>query len=128
MAETPVVLITGASRGLGAAMALAFARKKYRVVLNYRQNEAEAKKISGQVSSAGGQTLLIKADVASSSTVNAMIKKISDEWGRLDVVVNNAGLVKNRTIAKMSDEEWRDVMAVNLDGPFFVTRAALPLM
>lgn len=126
--NSPVVLITGASRGLGAALALAFAKKKYRVGINYHQNNVEARKTADQVSSAGGQPLLLPGNVAKSNDANECVKKISTEWGRLDVLVNNAGLVKNRTISKMTDEEWRDVMAVNLDGPFYLTRAAIPAM
>ena len=80
------------------------------------------------MAAAGGRSLVLRADVRNSAEVNAMLEKLTAEWGRLDVLVNNAGLVRNKMIARMTDDEWRDVMAANLDGTFYCTRAALPLL
>lgn len=124
----PVVLITGASRGLGRALALGFAKKGFSIGLNFTANEAAAQSVAAEIEKMGMKALLLKADVGSSKEVNAMFYQLANEWGRVDVLVNNAGNVRNRTIAKMTDEEWREVMAVNLDGPFYCTRAAIPLM
>ncbi len=122
------VLITGAARGLGRAMALAFAKDGFTVGIHYNSSEADASALAAEIKKMGSKTFLFKADVGSSSAVNVMIKKAASEMGRIDVLINNAGNVRNRTIAKMSDDEWRDVMTVNLDGPFYVCRAAIPVM
>jgi 3-oxoacyl-[acyl-carrier protein] reductase len=128
MISSPVVLISGASRGLGRTMALTFAKHGYAVGINYFQNGLEAKVTADHIRESGGTALLFKADVRSSADVNAMVKQLSLEWGRMDVLINNAGVVRNRTIAKMTDDDWREVLAVNLDGAFFCTRAVIPLM
>jgi NAD(P)-dependent dehydrogenase (short-subunit alcohol dehydrogenase family) len=126
--ETPVVLITGGSRGIGRALCTAFGRGGYSVAINYTQNKKEADATEKILRDAGAKTLVVKADVRNSSEVNVMMDTIKTKWGRLDVLVNNAGITRNKTIAKMTDDEWRDVLAVTLDGTFFCTRAALPLM
>lgn len=128
MSSPTVVLVTGAARGLGQSIAMAFAKKGCRVGVNFHKDEAGACALAGEIEKAGGTALLLKADVASSKEVNAMFDELDAKWGRLDVLVNNAGNVRNRTLFKMTDEEWRDVLAVNLDGPFYCTRAAIPLM
>lgn len=123
----PSVLVTGASRGLGRTIAVAFAKHGYVVGVHYFQNEAESKTTEDLVMKAGGQASRLQADVRSSSQIDDMVKKFADQCGRIDVLVNNAGSVRNRTLFKMTDEEWKDAMAVNLDGPFFCTRAVLPI-
>ena len=125
---SPVVLITGAGRGLGRAFALAFAKNGFAVGVNYRADEKSAASVVDEIEKSGAKALLLKADVTSSKEVNAMVEKVDKKWGRIDVLVNNAGNARNRTIAKMSDEEWRDVMSVNLDAPFYCSRAVLPIM
>jgi 3-oxoacyl-[acyl-carrier protein] reductase len=124
----PVVLITGASHGLGRKMAVAFAKKGYAVGVNYFKSEPAARETAADVEKAGGKALLLKADVSHSSDVKKMFETVEAEWGRVDVLINNAGIVRNRTIAKMTDAEWKDVLAVLLDGVFFCTRQAIPLM
>lgn len=128
MASAPSVLITGASRGLGRAIAVAFAEKKYTVGLHYHDNDVAAGETADLIKKAGGKFTFLKADIRVSSDVNKMIQSFHAETGRLDVIVNNAGNARNNLIEKMSDEDWHDVFAVNLDGPFFITRAAIPFM
>lgn len=128
MTDTPTALITGAARGLGRSLALAFARKGYAVGINYHRSESEAAKTNDEIRQAGGRALILKADVRVSSDVEAMVAAAAKEWGRIDALVNNAGIARDNTLAKMSDEEWRDVLAVILDGSFFCTRAILPRM
>jgi 3-oxoacyl-[acyl-carrier protein] reductase len=128
MLSQPVVLITGAARGLGRAMALAFGRHGYAVGINYRNSEDEAKKTLALVTESKVSAALFKADVSSPKDVQAMMKAVQDKWGRLDVLINNAGVVHNQLISKMTDEEWRNVLSVNLDGVFYTTRSAIPLM
>jgi len=125
---TRSVLITGSSRGLGQSLALAFARRRYQVGLNYVGNKSRAEETALLVEKAGGKALLLQADVSQSSQVNSMMETAAKQWGRIDVLVNNAGIAKNRFIVKMSDEEWRDVLSVILDGAFYCTRAVLPVM
>jgi len=128
MIENPVVLITGASRGLGRAIAVSFAKKNYAVGINFNTHENEAVKTAALVDEAGGKSLLLKADVRSSKEVEAMVRMVSVEWGRIDVLVNNAGNSHDNLITKMSDEDWTDTLAVNLNGPFYCTRSVLPVM
>jgi 3-oxoacyl-[acyl-carrier protein] reductase len=126
--DRPVALVTGASRGLGRVIATAFAREGYAVAVHYNTHLEEAKETAKLVEGAGAPAFIVKADVRKSAPVNAMIKSIDKHFGRLDVLVNNAGLVRNRAIARMTDKEWSDVVAGNLDGTFYCTRAALPLL
>jgi len=128
MNNRPIALVTGASRGLGREIASAFAREGYDVAIHYNTQLDEAKATAKIVEAAGARAFVVKADVSKSSQVNAMMKAVDKHFGRLDVLVNNAGLVKNRPIARMTDEEWSDVVAGNLDGSFYCTRAALPLL
>lgn len=127
-AARPVALITGASRGLGRAFAVAFARRGHDVAVHYNTNADDAKATAELVAAAGGRALVLRADIRKSAEVNAMIETLTAEWGRLDVLVNNAGVVRNRMIWRMSDDEWRDVISASLDGTFYATRAALPLL
>lgn len=109
-------------------MAVGFAKAGFSVAINYCENETEAKKTAELVHSAGAKSLLLKADVRDSNQVKEMFKKLLSQWSHLDVLVNNAGIARNRSVAKMSDDEWKDVMDVILNGTFFCTREALPLM
>ena len=124
----PVALVTGASRGLGREIAVAFARDGYDVAVHYNTKLDDAKATVKLVEGAGASAFVVKADVSKSAQVDAMMKSVDKHFGRLDVLVNNAGLVRNRPIARMSDEEWTDVVAGNLDGSFYCTRAALPIL
>jgi 3-oxoacyl-[acyl-carrier protein] reductase len=128
MIQQPVALITGASRGLGHAMAFAFAKRGYAVVVNYRANEAEANRTVELVTAQGVPARAEQADVRDSAQVNKMVSSVMNAWARIDVLVNNAGAVKNGLISKLSDSDWRDVIAVNLDGAFHCTRAVIPHM
>jgi NAD(P)-dependent dehydrogenase (short-subunit alcohol dehydrogenase family) len=124
----PVALITGASRGLGQRMAIAFAKQGYAVAVHYFQNQNAAQSTADEIAALKMPTLTLSADIRSSSAVNAMIAEVHKKWNRLDALVCNAGLVHNRTLAKMSDEEWNDVLAADLSGPFYCVRAAIPFM
>jgi 3-oxoacyl-[acyl-carrier protein] reductase len=125
---SPVALITGAGRGLGKSLAVAFSKRGYAVAIHCHTSLAAADETVRQIKSTGGSALLVPADIRQSDLVQEMVNRVVSEWGRVDVTVNNAGTVRNRTIAKMSNEEWHEVLASNLDGTFFVTRAVLPIM
>jgi 3-oxoacyl-[acyl-carrier protein] reductase len=126
--DRPVALVTGSSRGLGRVTAAAFAKAGYAVAVHYHSRADEAKETAALVEAAGAPSLILKADVRSSSQVDAMMKRLGEAWGRLDVLFTNAGLVRNRTIARMSDDEWTDAVSGNLDSTFYCVRAALPLL
>lgn len=123
-----IALVTGASRGIGAATALELAKRGATVVVNYNKNEAEAKNVVSSIESAGGKAVALKADVSNRDEVKKMFADVKEKFGKVDLLVNNAGILRDRTLAKMSDEEWDHNIAVNLTGVFNVTKNALPLM
>jgi NAD(P)-dependent dehydrogenase (short-subunit alcohol dehydrogenase family) len=123
-----VVVVTGGSRGIGKAVAAAFAREGAEVVVTARDLgslEAAAKEIRN----AGGRVIALQADVADRHQVKDLAKEINRRFGRLHVLLNNASLLGPRVpILEYPEEEWEAVIAVNLNGPFFVIKACLPLM
>ncbi|HEX5848216.1 MAG TPA: SDR family oxidoreductase, partial [Rubrobacter sp.] len=126
MLEGKVALITGASQGLGRALALAFAREGARVVVNARSEES-VRPIAGEVEEAGGEVLAVAADVSKDSDVKRLVDETVERFGRIDVLVNNAGLLGPRVaIADYPEDEWRRVIDANLTGPFLVSKAAIP--
>lgn len=126
--SNPVVLVTGASRGIGRAIALAFAKKKSRIGINFIQSEEKSNEVIKEIKSLGGEGLLLKADVSDSSQVRIIVNKLMGKWGRIDILINNAGITRDRTILKMSDEEWNDVIRVNLTGAFWCLRECAKIM
>jgi NAD(P)-dependent dehydrogenase (short-subunit alcohol dehydrogenase family) len=121
-----VALITGASQGLGRALALAFAREGARVVVNARSEES-VRPIAEEVEGTGAEVLGVAADVSKNSDVERLIGESVERWGKIDVLVNNAGLLGPRvTIEDYPEEEWRRVIDANLTGPFLVSKAAIP--
>jgi len=123
--ENKVVLITGASGGMGLAMAKKFAGMGAKVALNdISQTEENLKKITGEIKN----SKYFLADVTKLGDVEKMMENIKKEMGGLNVLVNNAGIVADRTLAKMTKEEWQKVIDVNLTGVFNCTKAALPLI
>ncbi len=126
--EGKVALITGASRGIGAATAVYFAKAGAIVVINYKQREEEARKVGEQVEKEGAKFLLVKADVASKTDVERMVKKVLENFGRIDILVNNAGIWTYGEIGNMPEEVWDETMNVNLKGVYYVTNAVVPIM
>ncbi|MFA5976446.1 MAG: SDR family NAD(P)-dependent oxidoreductase [Elusimicrobiota bacterium] len=122
------VLITGASRGLGRELALAFAHAGYAVAVNYQKEKARAETVVQAIQKSGGTSEAFPCDVRNSQAVGEMIDAVLSRWGHLDVLINNAGLSRNRTLLKMSDEEWSDVIDTNLNGVFRCLRAAARVM
>ncbi len=124
-------LVTGAASGIGRAAALALARAGYDVAINYSRNEKGARAVAEEAGRSGVRTLLCRCDVADESGVRAMLKTVGDQFGRLDVLINNAGTTaawKPRDLESLSLEDWDRVFAVNVRGLFQVTRAAVPLL
>ena len=116
------VLVTGASRGLGRAIATAFAAEGAHVFVGYHRNEEEAAKT---VSLLEGRGEPLRFDVSRQSEVEAAVAKVHELRGRIDVLVNNAGTTRDAPMALIDPPDWRDVMAVNLDGAFFCSKAVL---
>jgi 3-oxoacyl-(acyl-carrier-protein) reductase len=123
-----IALVTGASRGIGAGIALALAQAGSDVVVNYCRSERAADEVVDRVRTIGRKALKIKFDVSDFEGTHQAIDQIAALFGRIDILVNNAGVNRDRTFLKMSKEEWDQVMSVNLDGVFNVTKATLPLM
>src|SRR5438034_9188182 len=131
MASRKVALVTGAATGIGAAAVLALARAGYDVAVNYSSSEKAARDTAAQAEKLGAKTLVIKCDVADEAGVRAMLASIKKTFGRLDVLINNAGTTaswKPKDLDTLSLEEWDRVFAVNVRGLFQVTRAAVPLL
>ena len=128
MKNIPVVLITGASRGIGRSIALAFAREKYKVALNFLRSREKARAVAAEAESLGAGTFMVQADVGDSADVKAMVRKIEKKWGGIDILINNAGVTRDRTILKMNDEEWNEVLRVDLSGAFWCLRECAKVM
>ena len=126
--EGHVALITGASRGIGRAIALRLASEGVKIAVNYNSGEAPAQELVEEISSNGGDALALQADVSDEAQVKAMVAAVRQEWKRLDILVNNAGIRNDRLLMRMTTREWDDTLNVNLRGAYFCTRAALPLM
>jgi NAD(P)-dependent dehydrogenase (short-subunit alcohol dehydrogenase family) len=121
-----VALITGASQGLGKALALAFAREGARVVVNARSEES-VRPVAGEVEDLGAEVLAVAADVSERADAGRLVEETLERFGRIDVLVNNAGLLGPRVaIEDYPEDEWRRVIDANLTGPFLVSRAAIP--
>jgi 3-oxoacyl-[acyl-carrier protein] reductase len=118
-----VALITGSTRGIGRAMAERFAGEGARVVVNGRRQE-DADALAAELPGA----IAIGADMSDLPSVRAAVQRIADEWGRIDVLVNNAAISTISAITRLTDEEWERVLHVNLTGPMYVTRAVVPVM
>ena len=126
-----VALVTGAAVGIGRAVAEAFGREGAKVGINYSKSQAEAEATARLVKQAGGEPLLAKADVSKDGEVRAMVKAVLDRFGRLDVLVNNAGItafVDFADLEGLTDEVWDRLYAVNVKGTFFCCRAAAEAM
>ena len=125
-----VVIITGAGQGIGRAFAKAFAKAGSRVVIA-ELNEKRAASVSEEIMEAGGEALAVTTDVADPGSINEMIGIVTDDWGRIDVLINNAGIfstLEMRPFDQIPLEEWEQVLRVNLTGPFLCARAVLPAM
>jgi len=124
-------LVTGAATGIGRSAVLALARAGYDVALNYSSSEAAARETAAEAQKAGAKTLLVRCDVSDEPGVRAMLQAVQQAFGRLDVLINNAGTTaswKPRDLETLALDEWDRVFAVNVRGLFQVTRAAVPLL
>lgn len=126
--ENKVALVTGGSRGIGREIALELARNGANVVITYVNNEEKANEVIDEIKSMGVKALAIKADVSKESDVQRMIEKVEEEFNSVDILVNNAGITKDNLLIRMKEEEWDEVMNVNLKGTFLCTKAVARMM
>jgi len=120
-----VALVTGASRGLGRAIALKLAGLGARVAVNYRTNDEEAAVVARLIIEGGGEAFSVKANVADSEAVKTMVRQVVDKWGNIDILVNNAGITRDGLLPRMNDEAWDEVMDTNLRGAYLCTKFVL---
>ena len=118
-------LVTGGSRGIGRAIALELAATGHRVVVSYRQDEASAEETVARIRSAGGEAVAIGADVTKQAEVRALGERVSAEFGGADVLVNNAGVIKDALFPFMKEEDWDFVLDTDLKGAFRITKAVV---
>jgi len=121
-------LVTGASRGIGRAIALALAAEGADVAVNYVSSEAPAKEVADQIEKLGRRAILAKADVADFPDTFRMAQNVLKELGHLDILINNAGINSDKTFVKMDHASWRKVLAINLDGVFNCTKVFIDQM
>jgi 3-oxoacyl-[acyl-carrier protein] reductase len=124
-----VAWITGSSTGIGRAAALALAERGCRMMVHYNRSEDEAREVVERISTSGGEAALVGGDVSNAREVKRMVGEIEDRYGRLDVLVNNAGsLIERRTLSEMTEDLWERVMAVNLKSVYLCSQVVLPMM
>ncbi|MGC8787082.1 MAG: 3-oxoacyl-[acyl-carrier-protein] reductase [Anaerolineae bacterium] len=119
-----VAVVTGASRGIGRAIAIKLASLGAKVVVNYRSNQAAAEEVVRQIQGMGGEAIAVQADVSVYEEAQQLIQSALDHFGRLDILVNNAGTTRDTLLVRMSEEDWDVVIKTNLKGAFNCTKAA----
>jgi len=123
-----VALVTGSSRGIGRAIALELAAQGARVVVNYAQSAQSAEAVVNTIQGAGGEAIALQADVADSAQVEQLFSQTLAQWGRVDVLVNNAGITRDGLALRMKDDDWHRVINLNLSGVFWCCRQASKIM
>ena len=123
-----VAIITGSSRGIGKAAALAIAADGAKVVVNYARSSDAADEVVATITGNGGEAIALQADVSKADQVDAMVKATMDKFGRIDVLVNNAGITRDTLLLRMKPEDWQAVIDLNLTGVFLCTRAVSKIM
>lgn len=121
-------LITGASRGIGRGIALAFAQQGTDVIVNYHSNQQQAEEVAAEIKKQGRKAFAIQTDVSQKNQVEKMVEKTITEFGRIDILVNNAGIVVFKPFDQMTEEEWDKTLNTNLKGQFLCARAVIPYM
>ena len=124
--QNKVALITGARRGIGKATALAFARERAKVVVNHSRSEDEANTVVAEIKKLGSEAVAVEADVSKEAEVEAMVEQVIKRFGRLDVLVNNAGVVFDVPFMEKTVEQWNKTLGVNLVGPFLCSKYCAP--
>ncbi|XP_057970176.1 3-oxoacyl-[acyl-carrier-protein] reductase, chloroplastic-like isoform X2 [Malania oleifera] len=126
--EAPIVVVTGASRGIGKAIALALGKAGCRVLVNYARSSKDAEEVSNEIKACGGQSITFGGDVSKEEDVQSMIKTATDAWGTVDVLINNAGITRDGLLMRMKKSQWQEVIDLNLTGLFLCTQAVAKIM
>ena len=121
--EGQTAVITGASRGIGKAIAISLAKEGAEVIINYSSSSENASKVVSEITSLGGKAYPLQADISNENSVNELIKTVLDKNNRIDVLVNNAGITKDGLLMRMKTDDWQKVLDLNLSGVFYCTRA-----
>ncbi|MBX0326856.1 3-oxoacyl-[acyl-carrier-protein] reductase [Oscillochloris sp. ZM17-4] len=128
MLHDQVAIVTGASRGIGRAIALDLAQQGARVLVNYRRNAEAAEEVAAKIRRGGGDALAHQADVGDESAVTKMFEATLSRWGRLDILIGNAGVTADAPLMRLKPEQWAQVIETDLTSIFLCCRAALPAM
>lgn len=123
-----VAIVTGASRGIGRAIAIALANVGAKVVINYAGNAALAEEVRQAIVDKGGAAITVQADVADAQAVDNLVNKTVETYGKIDILVNNAGITRDTLLMRMKDEDWDAVINTNLKGVFYCTKAVSKIM
>ena len=121
--EGQTAIVTGASRGIGKAIAILLAKEGAEVIINYSSSLENANKVVSEISSFGGKAYPLQADISDENSVNELIKTVLEENNKIDVLVNNAGITKDGLLMRMKTNDWQKVLDLNLSGVFYCTRA-----
>ena len=130
--ENQVAIVTGASRGIGRAIAISLATEGAKVVVNYASSASAAEEVVAEINNLnngnGGEAIAVHADVSNEEQVDSLIKSAIDKWGRVDILVNNAGITRDTLLLRMKLADWQSVIDLNLTGVFLATRAVSKIM
>lgn len=123
-----VAIVTGGSRGIGAAISMELAKKGVKVVVNYNSSAQSAEMVASQIKNMGGEAHIVQADISIMEDAERLIKETIDRFGRLDILINNAGITRDKTFKKLSEQDWKTVIDVNLNSIFNTSSVALPYL
>jgi 3-oxoacyl-[acyl-carrier protein] reductase len=126
--QNRVAIVTGAGRGIGRAIAVGLAQEGARVVVNYSRSADAAAEVVKMIEEAGGEALAVQGDVAHADQVDALLNATLERFGRVDILINNAGITRDKLILRMTEEDWDTVLDTNLKGAFLCARAVAPRM
>ena len=121
-----IALVTGASRGIGAAIAIRLAQAGAKVGVNYNTREEAAKGVVQAITAMGGEAVLVEADISQAALAEAAVSKVIEQWRGIDILVNNAGINRDRLLLRMTPDDWDQVLDVDLRGAFLCTKSAMP--
>ena len=121
--EGKTAIVTGASRGIGKAIAISLAKEGAEVIINYSSSPDNANKVVSEINEFGGKAYPLQADISNENSVNELIKKVLEKHNKIDVLVNNAGITKDGLLMRMKTDDWQKVLDLNLSGVFYCTRA-----
>ena len=121
-----VALVTGGSRGIGSAIAMKLGGMGAKVGVNYNSSRAEAEAVARMIIEAGGDAITVQGDVSSDSEASDVVAKINDHWGQVDILINNAGITRDKLLMRMSLEDWDNVIDVDLKSAFLCTKYVMP--